>query len=144
MLRWDILEICQKLHDLYGTKFSYQIFANTHILFDQYQNQNLFDRIIRRVIVKILPLDIDDTHTTLLMYEARFGHALPERLRDEAIDLSGGNPGLLKSLYLQAMENKGQSQWWNIYDGRLHYRLERIVNDLPKEYQKLQFVLLWR
>lgn len=133
----QIFEMWQRLRDLYNTKFSYQIYANSHLLFDKCSNQNLFEKIVRRDIVKILPLNESDANTTLLMYEARFGHALSDSLRKEVIALSGGNPGLLKSLYLQAIENYGQVEWWNIRDGRLHYRLERIVNDLPKEYQKL-------
>lgn len=132
----QIIEMWQRLRDLYGAKFSYQIYANSHLLFDKCLNQNLFDKIIRRDIIRILPLNVTDANTTLLMYEARFGHALSDCLHKEVISLSGGNPGLLKSLYLQAIESKGQNEWWNIQDGRLHYRLERIVNDLPKEYQK--------
>ncbi|OIN91644.1 hypothetical protein AUJ42_01515 [Candidatus Collierbacteria bacterium CG1_02_44_10] len=126
----DFLTLWKELKEEFGQRFSVVFFANTHILNDQYENQDLYiDLVLKAERLTILPLDRQDTDITLRMYEARYGSKVRKDLRERISSDSGGNPGILKSLYMQYLDDN-YIENWNVSDSRLVYRLDRLTREL--------------
>lgn len=125
-----------RLRNLLGWKFSYILFATGRLLLSKNYDVALMDRTLKRNLVPVLPRDESDSSITLENYEERFKKPLEEKMRKKILDLSGGNPGLIKALYLQAKEN---SHWTSpdFSDGELSHRFQGITLDLPPRYLSL-------
>lgn len=125
-----------QLRNLLGWNFSYLIFANTRLITHSLVQGPALEKLVKRHIVPIKLLDKEQSKITIACYEERYSKKLSEKVKEKIISFSGGNPGIIKALYIQASED---DKWTkpNIYDQRLYFRIQKIVEDLTKEYLKL-------
>lgn len=131
-----LLQFLNRLRNLLGWNFSYNLFVTTKLLFSDKYNLPLVDKVIKRNNVPVLPLDDANSAVVLANYEERYGVKIKEGLRGKIIDLSGGNPGIIKALYLQ---EKNQTSGFNpdLLEDTLYIRLWGIASDLPETYKKV-------
>jgi hypothetical protein len=122
-----------RLRNTLGWDFSYLIFATTKILTQDFAQKTLVEKIVKKNLYPILPLNEDNSKVVIASYEERFGKKLKPEAAEKIISLSGGNPGLIKALYLQASEEENWSTP-EMKDERLNFRLKRILEDLPENY----------
>lgn len=118
-----------RLRNLLGWRFSYVLFVTTRLLFDPNYQRPLFDKVLKRNLVTVLPLDEENSDIVLANYEERYKKTLSQALRHHVLELAGGNPGLVKALYLQVSTTPS----WktpDILDERLYFRLEGIARDV--------------
>lgn len=128
----ELLMFLHRMRNLFGWRFSYCLFLTTRFLL-QSQDAEIIDNIVRQTATPVLPRSIEDSYIVIQNYEERWRKKIVQAQRDKIVKLSGGNPGLIKALFLQAVENPN----WNtpdMLDERLFYRLKEIAADLPKEY----------
>lgn len=128
----ELLLFINRLRNLVGWKFSYCLFLGTRVLFHS-PHDELIENIVRQTAVPVLPQTLPDSSIVIENYEERWRKKIPKQQRDKIVHLSGGNPGLIKALFLQAL---GNPSWGkpDLLDERLFYRLQEIVKDLPKPY----------
>lgn len=125
------LEVWVELKKEYSKNFSVQIYANVYLLKDVSDEDSLFGKLIldaERIIIR--PLDIIDIDITLGDYEAKSGKKVVG-IREKMMKDSGGSPGILKSLFMQYLNNP-QVVSWDVSDGNLTYRLDSIVGELSE------------
>ena len=128
----EFLLFISRLRNKLGWRFSYCLFLNTRFLFQSSQTE-LIDNIVRQTAIPVLPRYPQDIYVVIENYEKRWRKKLPKTQKDNIVKFSGGNPGLIKALFLQALENPN----WNkpdLLDERLFYRLQEIISDLPQSY----------
>ncbi|MBU1327185.1 helix-turn-helix domain-containing protein [Patescibacteria group bacterium] len=118
------------LRNLLGWRFSYCIFTYARVLFQD--NVAVVDKVLKRNIVPVLPLLPPDAQVVLGNYEERYGEKTSKNAKNTIISNSGGNPGLLKALYLQAIHDPNWKEP-NILEEQLYFRLNNIALDLSKE-----------
>lgn len=128
--------LLNRLRNLLGWKFSYVIFTTPRIFQDHALVTPLVEKILKRNIVQILPLNEENSVIVLGNYEERYNKKLPQREANAVITLSGGNPGLIKALYLQAIASK---KWVkpDLLEEQLYFRLQGITNDLTDQAKSL-------
>lgn len=130
----SFFSLLSQLRNLLGWNFNTLFFANTGFLFQTNISSKLFDKVFKKNICPILPLNTEDSELILHKYEIRYQKKVDQFVKEKIIRLSGGNPGFIKGLYLQAIDEK---EWKkpNIIDDRLFFRIHRLMRELPKEYQ---------
>lgn len=132
----QFIQFLNRLRNLLGWRFSYVLFVTTRLLLKPDYALPLFDKVLKRNLVTVLPLDEENSSVVLANYEQRYKKSLPESFRRRVLELAGGNPGLIKALYLQA----STSDLWkkpDILDERIYFRLEGIVQDMPERVRAL-------
>lgn len=127
-----LLPFLNRLRIFLGWKFSYCLFLTTRFLF-QSPSADIMDDLIRQTAVPVLPRTPEDTRIVIGNYEDRWKKKITNAQQELIVTLSGGNPGLIKALFLQAVENP---IWHtpNMLDEHLFYRLQGIAADLPERY----------
>lgn len=128
----ELLLFINRLRNKLGWRFSYCLLLSTRFLFQSPQTE-LIDNIVRQTAVPVLPRAPQDSYVVIENYEERWRRKISKPQKDKIVKLSGGNPGLIKALFLQIIENP---KWENpdLLDERLFYRLQEIVKDLPQSY----------
>ncbi len=132
----ELFIFLNRLRNLLGWRFSYIIFTTTRLLLGSDHARPLIDKVLKRNLVTVQPLDEENSNAVLANYEERYAKALPPVLRRQVLELAGGNPGLIKALYLQA----STSDSWgkpDILDERIYFRLEGIVYDTPENIREM-------
>ena len=124
-----------RLRNLCGWNFSYLFFANTSLITQDITQGAILEKLVRRNIVPIKLPSEPDSEVVISNYEERYGRELYKNTRAKIMELSGGNPGLIKALFIQASENEEWKEA-NLWDERLYFRLSRIYSDLTLEYQE--------
>lgn len=128
----ELLPFLHRLRTVLGWKFSYCLFLTTRFLF-QSQASEIMDNLIRQTAVPVLPRSPEDSRIVIQNYEQRWKKKVTKAQVDIIVSLSGGNPGLIKALFLQAVDNPSWRQP-DILDEHLFYRLAGISADLPESY----------
>ncbi len=124
-----------RLRNLLGWRFSYVLFMNTKNVFGA-SSQPVFDKVIKRNLVPILPRSPSDSLIIVNNYEERYGKNITETQRKRIVELSGGNSGLIKAMTLQALED-AKWDYPDMLDERLFFRLKGIVEDVPEPMRSL-------
>lgn len=112
--------------NLLADKFNWIIFANYNILNLPQSRETVFEKIIKSNIIPVLPTDNLNSQVVYKNYEEYFGKNKNNSAK-KIIELSGGNPGLLKSLFLLGLKNKLED-WEN--DSQVIMRLDKILSGL--------------
>lgn len=128
----ELLPFLNRLRIVLGWKFSYCLFLTTRFLFLSPASE-LMDNLVRQTAVPVLPRSPEDTRIVIQNYEERRKKTVTKVQTDSIVSLSGGNPGLIKALFLQAVENPTWRQA-DMLDEHLFYRLQEIASDLPEPY----------
>lgn len=119
-----------RLRNFLGWRFSYIIFASSRLLLHQIHQSQILDKVLRRNIEIVHLLQDHDARVVLSNYEQRYRKKLMLSQRKSVLSGAGGNPGLIKALYLLSIdENKKNSM--DIEDDRLRFRLDGIISDVP-------------
>lgn len=130
-----LIVFLNRLRNLLGWRFSYVSFLSTRVLFRPPANRLIFQKVFKRNLVTVLPLFEADTRIVLSNYVERYAKKVTREMEKQIFALSGGNPGLIKALYLQAIASQNQTlHQVDLLDERIHFRLSGIVNDLPSQY----------
>ncbi len=129
-----LFRFLNRLRNLLGWKFSYTLFLTSRLLLNSTYQSPLIDKVIKRNLLRVLPLNNTNARIVLANYEERYKKKLSSDIQRLVLSLSGGNPGLIKSLYLQAKED---SAWKkpDFLEESLSFRLAEIWADIPKEGQ---------
>ena len=127
--------LLNRLRNLLGWNFSYVLFLTNRLLLSSKYSGPLIDKVLKRNISLIQPLDDDNSKTVADNYQKRYQEKLSKAVLQKVVTQSGGNPGLIKALYLQAAAD---SKWKkpDILDERLFFRLRGIAKDLPEPFVK--------
>lgn len=132
----ELFLFLNRLRNLLGWRFSYIIFTTTRLLLHSDYRRPLIDKVLKRNLVTVQPLDKENSNAVLANYEERYSKVLSPPLRRQVLEFAGGNPGLIKALYLQA----STSDSWekpDVLDERIYFRLEGIVHDLPENIREV-------
>ena len=121
-----------RLRNMLAWRFTYVIFGTTRVLFDERYFFPLLKKVFKRNIQTVLPLRDTDARIVLGNYEERYDKKLPETQRQNVLQNAGGNPGLIKALYLQVSDREYKNKI-NVLDERLAFRLEGIACDIPEK-----------
>jgi len=125
------LGVWNDLKEDFSDNFCVQIYANVYLLKDVSDEDGLFGKLLlgaERIIIR--PLDKDDIEITLGDYEAKSDKNVVG-VREKMLRDSGGSPGILKSLFMQYLNNP-QIEDWSLRDGNITYRLDSIVGELSE------------
>ncbi len=133
----ELLPLLNRLRTLLGWKFSYCLFLTTRFLFLSPASE-LMDNLIWQTAVPVLPRSPQDSRIVIQNYEQRRKKKVTKVQTDIIVSLSGGNPGLIKALFLQAIENPAWQEA-DMLDEHLFYRLYGIASDLPESYIRVLF-----
>lgn len=132
----SLLLLLNRLRNLLGWNFSYTLFINAkNILSHNYSL--LSKKVMFRNLIWVLPLDNENTRVVIKNYEERYQFKLSSAQLNMVQQLSGGNPGLVKSLYLLAKKDELDNKV-NIHDSGLALRLQGIISDLGSDRPSLQ------
>lgn len=128
--------LLNRLRNLLGWKFSYVIFTTPRIFQNHALVTPLVEKVLKRNIVQVLPLNEENSVIVLENYEERYNKKLLEREANAVTTLSGGNPGLIKALYLQVIASK---KWVkpDLLEEQLYFRLQGIACDLTDQAKSL-------
>ncbi len=131
-----LFQLLNRLRNLLGWKFSYVIFATPRLFQNHALVTPLIEKVLKRNIVQVLPLNAENSAIVLGNYEERYNKTLPQREANAVITFSGGNPGLIKALYLQAIADK---KWVkpDLLEEQLYFRLHGIADDLTDQDKSL-------
>lgn len=135
----DLLLFISRLRDFKRFSFSYIWLACTRIVFSLHQHTNaieyeeLLTKLFLHYIHPLVPRDEDNAMIIINNNENRYGK-LPSATKQIILRLSGGHPGLIKTLVQQAAENKNW-QSADLNDERLSSKINGILNDLPDAYK---------
>ena len=121
-----------RLRNMLAWRFTYVVFGTTRVLFDERYFFPLLKKVFKRNIQTVLPLRDTDARIVLANYEERYAKKLPETQRQNVLQNAGGNPGLIKALYLQVSDREYKNKI-NVLDERLAFRLEGIACDIPEK-----------
>lgn len=132
----ELFLFLNRLRNLLGWRFSYIVFTTTRLLLHPDYARPLFDKVLKRNLVTVQPLDEENSNVVLVNYEERYTKVLPPVFRRQVLELAGGNPGLIKALYLQAIADK---KWVkpDLWEEQLYFRLQGITNDLTDQAKSL-------
>jgi len=123
-----------RIRQLHQNHISYIWFASTRVVFHD------VDPLVKKMLTRnIHPIPLkDESDVQLVMddLERVYSGSLTEKTKKTILSFSGGNPGLMKAMYLQALDTPLWKQP-NLYDERLSSRLEGIVSDIPIEFQRV-------
>mgnify|MGYP001559961752 CR=1 FL=1 len=128
----DLLLFLQRLRNLLGWRFSYCLFVSCRYLFKSGDSE-IVGNIVKQTTVPILLGSDEDSAVVISNYGERLKQKITPTEKKLIITLSGGNPGLIKSLFLQIILHPNLKQP-DLYDETLFFRLKEITNDLPLEY----------
>lgn len=128
----ELLPFLNRLRTVLGWKFSYCLFLTTRFLFLS-PSSELMDNLIRQTAVPVLPRSPEDSRIVIQNYQQRRKKKVTNAQTDSIVSLSGGNPGLIKALFIQAIENPTWQEA-DMFDEHLFYRLQEIASDLPEPY----------
>ena len=139
----DLLLFLSRLRDLKRFSFSYVWLACTRIVFSLHQHTNtteyeeLLSKLFLHYIRPLVPRDEDNAMIIINNNEKRYGKLTPAT-KQVILRLSGGHPGLIKTLVQQASE---KPEWItaDLNDERLSSKLNGILSDLPDSYKKNLF-----
>ncbi len=121
--------LLNRLRNVLGWKFSYCIFTTTRMLGRKELRGGVYEKVLNRNIVSVLPLDAKNAGVVLANYEERYGKKVAPEQKKNILTYAGGNPGLIKSLYLQARDTAS----WRAPDAQedsLRFRIAGIQGDL--------------
>lgn len=125
----DLLKNLYAWENLLGNRLNWIIFANYRILHLPEATKTAFEKIIKTNIIPVLPTDYESSLVVFKNYEEYFGK-VKKYLSKKIIGMSGGNPGLLKSLFLLAQ--KGDLDSWH-NDSAIMMRLNKILGGLNQK-----------
>lgn len=128
----NIFQLISKLRNAFTWDFSYVIFGYTNLFQAKSLQEPAISKIIKRNIYPVLPLDEDNAKAVTIINEQRYKKPITAKVREKIIHLAGGNPGLLKSLYLQAV-NFSDMDKSQLRDNDLQFRLNKICEVLSKK-----------
>lgn len=131
----ELFLFLNRLRNLLGWRFSYIIFTTARLLLHPDYARPLIDKVLKRNLIAVQPLDKENSNAVLANYEERYSKALSSSLQRQVLELAGGNPGLIKALYLQA----STSDSWkkpDVLDERIYFRLEGVVRDMPENIRE--------
>lgn len=131
-----LLQFLNRLRNLLGWNFSYIVYVTSRLIFSEKYASPLVDKVLKRNLFHVLPLDRQNAEVVLNNYRERYKKDITQKQGDEILSLSGGNPGIVKALYLQASENR---EWTkpDLLEEVLYIRLREIAADLPENYKKV-------
>lgn len=122
-------------------KINWIVCATYGILQSSNRNHPSFEKIIKTHITPVLPHTGAEAKSVLQDYIGMYGKILPT-LERKVLELSGGNPGLMKALYILATTKDLTEP---LHDHNLMTRLKRIIDELStKQIAILQSVALKR
>jgi len=128
----QFLLFLNRLRNLLGWQFSYTLLINAKNILQTSERSLLSDKVVFRNLIWVSPLDQGNSIVVINNYTQRYGFTPTKFELNKIIELSGGNPGLIKSLYLIAKD--GQLAESNLLDHRLIFRLRGITTDLGGMY----------
>jgi len=98
-LNKDLMQGLSQLFSTHRWNFSYVLFANSDILSDPLLNNHTISKRIRNSCNFIAPYNKEDSKRILqIIVDQSKDHSLSSTTEDKLLTLSGGHPGLLKSL----------------------------------------------
>lgn len=115
--------------NILGLKMNWIIFANYAFLNAPEMKTTLFEKLVKSKIIPILPLDYENSLVVFQDYIRYLGQ-LDQKYQKELFTLSGGNPGLYKSLFLLAQKNNLSN--WKIDDQTI-MRILKILGELSEK-----------
>lgn len=126
-----------RIRQLHQKQVSYVWFTSTRVVFNALYSGTM-NPLIKKILTRnIYPISLkDESDAKLVMedLERVYSGSLSEKIKNNILLYAGGNPGLMKAMYLQALDTPSWKQP-NLYDERLSSRLEGIIADIPKELQ---------
>lgn len=125
----DLINLLYNLSNRWGERINWLIFANYDLLNSKFTDEVFFEKVIKSNMIPILPLDYKNSLVVYDNYQGYFGKG-KKSFKKEVIKLSGGNPGLLKSLFLFAKSGKLSK---SLTDSQTAMRLNKILTDLTKK-----------
>ncbi len=139
----DLLLFISRLRDLKRFSFSYIWLACARIVFSLHQHTNaieyeeLLTKLFLQHIHPLMPRDENNAMIIINNNENRYGK-LTSATKQVVLQLSGGHPGLIKTLVQQASEKPGWKTA-DLNDERLSSKINGILDDLPDSYKKTLF-----
>ena len=114
-------------------RVNYIFFLNVSNLNKRSFQNRVIKNLIMSHIIPILPLNYDNSKDVLYNNEEKYGVEIKNNdVKEKIISLSGGHPGLLKAIYLQAKDIAGWSEP-DYGDIQLSTRSIDILNELDSE-----------
>lgn len=123
----SLFQFLNRARNYLGWRFSYCIFTSTRI-FRHYDGDPLVEKILKRHVLPVLPLSDKDALVVLQNYEERYGKKVPSHIAGNIMKASGGNPGLIKAIYLQVMSGDAWKEP-DVLEEQLYFRLKGILED---------------
>ncbi len=134
----EFIENIYRWRNSLGDLLNWIIFANYRVLNSKNSSNALFEKFTKVNLIPVLPIDYANSMVVYRSYEEYFG-PIKKYNPKKIITLSGGNPGLLKSLFLLAQKDK-INDW--LSDIHTIGRLTKILDDLSKkEIQTLSLLV---
>lgn len=115
--------------NILGLKMNWIIFANYSFLNAPEMKSTIFEKLVKSKIVPILPLDYENSQVVFQDYVKYLGQ-LDQKYQKKLYVLSGGNPGLYKSVFLLAQKNN-LSNWKT--DDQTIMRILKILGELNEK-----------
>jgi hypothetical protein len=131
----DLLIFLQRLRNLLGWRFSFCILVSARYLLKS-TDAEIVGNIIKQTTIPILLCSREDSTIVIKNYEERMQKNISQEKKDAIATLSGGNPGLIKALFLQAITSPTLKDP-DLLDEMLFFRLKEITSDLPAEYLRV-------
>ncbi|PIY68890.1 hypothetical protein COY90_03510 [Candidatus Roizmanbacteria bacterium CG_4_10_14_0_8_um_filter_39_9] len=124
-----LLEHVYRWRNIFGKdKFNWLIFANYDILNSKDATTPLFEKTIK---TNIIPVSLVDKKSFLRVYKNYTEYFGPTKITSDAFfNLTGGNTGLLKSLFL--LSQRGKLNDWQS-DSQTLIRIEKVFEGLSKK-----------
>ncbi|HLB52032.1 MAG TPA: helix-turn-helix domain-containing protein, partial [Patescibacteria group bacterium] len=118
-------------------RVNYIFFLNVSNLNKRSFQNRVIKNLIMSHIIPILPLNYDNSKDVLYNNEEKYGVEIKNNdVKEKIISLSGGHPGLLKAIYLQAKDIAGWSEP-DYGDIQLSTRSMDILNELDGEKKEI-------
>jgi len=114
---------------LLGLKLDWIVCTTYGIINNKNTQDYVLEKIVKTNIIPILPHNQESAKIVLENFVDKYGQ-IEEKARAQILTLSGGNPGLMKSLFLLA--KRGNIGDW-ISDQNLITRLERLLSELSNK-----------
>lgn len=125
----QLIEAIYRWRNHLGNLLNWIVFANYKILHGPHSSDILFEKFIKANIIPVLPIDRANSLFVYRSFREYLG-VLKPNLSKDLINLSGGNPGLLKSLYILA-QHEHINKWRS--DQKIIMRIKGILDDLSKK-----------
>lgn len=130
----DDLPILKQLINLrssLGTKFSFGLFSYVNLI-NQIKDNPSLDNLLSRKLIKLMPLDLNNSLTMIDRNEQLFSLRLSDSQKKNIHKLSGGNPGLIKTLVQHIFDEKNRTDTF-FDDQQVIWRLNRIIEGLSEQ-----------